>query len=219
MWSIGCAGAPAQWQPGVSRPQINGALAADDGNAVTLAAWQAGPVTLVLSIIYKAAASAGDTATDLAEDIATAADAGTAAFCAEFASVCDVVPLTTVYITEPVVTPVGPPTSTPTPPTPPPAGELLQGCCAYLEWGASALLAWHKRARAAPDPTAPPWTQALYCIAPPRTRPYGIARTVCPAPHCPPPLPTTSTTTATAATDIFCSAIVFCMRSAQQRCA
>ena len=99
---------------------------------------QGGPVTLVLNIIYKALASAGATATDLAEDIATAANGGTADFCAEFADVCNVVPVTTTSATEPVVTPVDPPTPTPpesptpNPPTPPPAGELLKGCCAYL---------------------------------------------------------------------------------------
>jgi hypothetical protein len=99
---------------------------------------QAGVATLVLNIIYKALASAGATATDLAEDIATAANSGTGSFCAEFASVCNAVPLTSLSATEPVVTPVDPPTPTPpasptpNPPTPPPAGELLKGCCAYL---------------------------------------------------------------------------------------
>jgi hypothetical protein len=96
---------------------------------------QGGPVTLVLNIII--IASAGATATDLAEDIATAANGGTADFCAEYADVCNVVPVFTTSATEPVVTPVDPPTPTPpasptpNPPTPPPAGER-KGCCTYL---------------------------------------------------------------------------------------
>jgi hypothetical protein len=85
---------------------------------------QAGVATLVLNIIYKALASA---ATDLAEDITTAANGGTAEFCAEFAAVCNVVAVTTTRATQPGVTPVDPPTPTPpssptpNPPTPSPS--------------------------------------------------------------------------------------------------
>jgi len=62
----------------------------------------------------------------------------------------------------------------------------LKSAAPILEWGASAMLACHERARASPDRIAPPWTPP-YCIAPPRTPPHSIARTAPPGPRLPPP--------------------------------